>query len=262
MPAAFAEVIAMTDVEAEATMGDVFTDMSADDAHAVLWPLVRRQAGLSPSDEAPSAWRAALDRLMALPRPDPSWGAQRGEASSAYVDDTHSGGWAVACLVNSLRRIALARDRATLHADPLKCKVLTSPALQSDLNVLLEPLRGGDRHRWDVVTRMRVLGVTLSDPTDRDQLEQAIRETLQVRSETRPIASSPSSRRAPSRRPPTSRSHASSSRTPCTTCRCGASSAGRACGRRSTTRSRDSVWRSARSTSASASQPRQHSARS
>ena len=143
MPAAFAEVIAMTDVEAEATMGDVFTD----DAHAVLWPLVRRQAGLSPSDEAPSAWRAALDRLMALPRPDPSWGGQRGEASSAYADDTHSGGWAVACLVKSLRRIALARDRATLHADPLKCKVLTSPALQPDLNVLLEPLRGGDRHR-------------------------------------------------------------------------------------------------------------------
>jgi len=110
---------------------------------------------------------------MTLPRPDPGWGGVRGEASSAYADDTHSGGWAIACIVKSLRRIAVARERATLHADPLKCKVLTSPALKPDLDALLDPLRRGDGH-WDVVTRMRVLGGTLSDPTDRERLEQAI----------------------------------------------------------------------------------------
>ena len=46
MPAAFAEVIAMTDLEAEAAMGDVRWNMSAAEACAVLWRLVRRQAGL------------------------------------------------------------------------------------------------------------------------------------------------------------------------------------------------------------------------
>ena len=165
MPAAFAEVIAMTDLEAEAAMGDVHWNMSADEACAVLWPLVRRQAGLPDTEDAPSAWRAALERLMDKPRPEPSWGGPRGEASSAYADDTHSGGWAVACVIKSLRRIALAGERATLHADPLKCKVLTALADRPDLDALLEPLRGGNARHWEVVTRMRVIGVTLSDPT-------------------------------------------------------------------------------------------------
>jgi hypothetical protein len=117
---------------------------------------------------------------MALPRPDPRWGGPRGEASSAYADDTHSGGWAISCLVKSLRRIALARERASLRADPAKCKVLTSAQLKPDLDTLLDPLRAG-AGQWEVVTRMRVLGVTLSDPTDRDSLELAMRETLRVR---------------------------------------------------------------------------------
>ena len=181
MQAAFAGVIAMTDLEAEAAMGDVRWSMSAAEACTVLWPLVRRQAGLPDTEDAPSAWRAALDRLMDKPRPEPSWGGPRGEASSAYADDTHSGGWAVACVIKSLRRIALARERATLHADPLKCKVLTALADRPDLDALLEPLRGGNARHWEVVTRLRVLGVTLSDPTDRAGLELAIRETLRVR---------------------------------------------------------------------------------
>ena len=83
----------------------------------MLWPVVRRQAGLPDTEDAPSAWRAALERLMDKPRPEPSWG---GEASSAYADDTHSGGWAVACVIKSLRRIALAGERATLHADQMQ----------------------------------------------------------------------------------------------------------------------------------------------
>ena len=62
---------------------------------------------------------------MAMPRPSAGWGGPRGEASSAYADDTHSGGWLVACVIKSLRRIAMARERASLTADPLKCKVLT-----------------------------------------------------------------------------------------------------------------------------------------
>ena len=44
-------------------------------------------------------------------RPDSGWGGQRGEASSAYADDTHSGGWALAGLVKSLRRVTVARER-------------------------------------------------------------------------------------------------------------------------------------------------------
>ena len=54
-------------------------------------------------------------------------------------------------------------------------------AQRSDLDALLEPLRGGDARHWEVVTRLRVLGVTLSDPTDRAGLELAIRESLRVR---------------------------------------------------------------------------------
>ena len=45
MPAAFAQVIAMIDLEAEAAMHDVRADMSAAAACDVLWPLVRDQAG-------------------------------------------------------------------------------------------------------------------------------------------------------------------------------------------------------------------------
>ena len=129
----------------------------------MLWPVVRRQAELPDTEDAPSAWRAALECLMDKPRPEPSWGGARREASSAYADDTHSGGWAVACVIKSLRRIALAGERATLHADPLKCKVLTALADRPDLDALLERLRGGNARHWEVVTRLRVLGVTLSD---------------------------------------------------------------------------------------------------
>ena len=181
MPAAFAGVIAMINEEAEAQMGDVRRDMSADEAAAVLWPLVRDQAGLDPSAPAPDAWREALARLMAGNRPDAGWGGPRGETSSAYADDAHSGGWAVACVIKSLRRIAVARNRATLRADPLKCKILTAAALKPDLDALLEPLRDGEARRWEVVTRMRVLGITLCDPTDRAEFEGAVMETLRVR---------------------------------------------------------------------------------
>ena len=118
---------------------------------------------------------------MAMERPDPGWGGPRGEVSSAYADDTHSGGWAISCIIKSLRRIAQARDHASLQADPLKCKVLTSEALRPHLDALLDPLRRGDPDGWQVVTHMRVLGVTLSDPTDRAELERRIGETLRVR---------------------------------------------------------------------------------
>ena len=181
MPAAFAEVISLINLEAEAEMCDVGWDMSVEDACAVLWPLVRAQAGRPPSEAAPDAWREALTRLMAAPRPDARWGGPRGEASSAYADDTHSGGWVVASIIKSLRRVAKARVLASLAADPLKCKVLTSASLKPDVDVLLAPLRCGNAGGWEVVTRMRVLGVTLSDPTDRAQLEEAIRGTLGVR---------------------------------------------------------------------------------
>ena len=170
MPAAFAEVVARINADAEAGMGDVRSDMSADDAQDVLWPLIRQQAEMDPSERAPAAWRDALQRLMSLPRPDPGWGGPRGEASSASADDTHSGGWAVACIAKSLRRIARARDMATLQADPMKCKVLTSAALKPDIDVLLEPLReAATERRWEVVTRMRVLGASLSPHGSRER---------------------------------------------------------------------------------------------
>jgi hypothetical protein len=181
MPAAFAEVVAMIEADAEAAMGDVTGHMSVDEAHETLWPLVRDQAGLPASEAAPPLWRAALARLMACNRPTAAWCGPRGEASSAYADDTHSGGWAVACIVKSLRRIAAARARASLAADPLKCRLLTSAALKPSLDALLEPLRGGNAMHWEVVTRMRVLGVTLADPTDRDLFELAVVEALRIR---------------------------------------------------------------------------------
>ena len=59
--------------------------------------------------------------------------------------------------------------------------MLTALADRPDLDTLLEPLRGGNARHWEVVTRLRVLGVTLSDPTDRAGLELAIRETLRIR---------------------------------------------------------------------------------
>ena len=111
MPAAFAEIVSWINTQAEAAMGDVRGGMSADDASDVLWPLIRRQACLPDTEDAPSEWRGALDRLMALARP---CGGRCGEMSSAYADDTHSGGWAVACIIKSLRRIGAAREHVAL----------------------------------------------------------------------------------------------------------------------------------------------------
>ena len=260
MPAAFAEVIARTNIDAEAMMGDVTSGMSADAACAILWPLIRRQARLPATDAAPDAWRAALDRLMAQTRPDALWGGPRGEASSAYADDTHSGGWAVACVIKSLRRIALARDRATLHANPAKCKVLTSASLKPDLDILLGPLRT-ERGEWEVVVSMRVLGVTLSDPTDRATLERAIRDTLQsrvIRPTERLVAeldagAKPSTAYFAFTRfvVPNAVYHI---------CRCGGCSAQPTCGRKSTRRSRASARPSARSICVAASPTDPHSA--
>ena len=85
--AAFAEVIATTDLEAEAAMGDVRWNMSAAEACAVLWPVVRRQAGLPDTEDAPSAWRAALERLMDKPRPEPSFAAGR---AAKHHQTTHT----------------------------------------------------------------------------------------------------------------------------------------------------------------------------
>ena len=189
----------MTDLEAEASMGDVHWNMSAAEACAALWPGVRRRAGLPDTEDAPSAWRAALERLMDKPRPEPSWGGPRGEASSAYADDTHSGGWAVACVIKSLRRIALAGERATLHADPLKCKVLTALAQRPDLDAVLEPLRGrpslGSSHAHAGPRRDAVGPRGSSWPSARHCASA---------SSLPPTASSPSSRMAPSPPPRTS----------------------------------------------------------
>ena len=54
MPAAFAEVVSWIDTHAEAAMGDVRVGMSADDASDVVWPLIRRQACLPDTEDAPN----------------------------------------------------------------------------------------------------------------------------------------------------------------------------------------------------------------
>jgi hypothetical protein len=87
----------------------------------------------------------------------------------------------VACIAKSLRRVAKARESASLDANPLKCKVLTSAALKPDLDALLEPLRDGVPARWEVVTSMRVLGVVLADPADRVLFEASVRDALAAR---------------------------------------------------------------------------------
>ncbi len=64
-------------------MGNLRSDMTEHATHAVLWPVIRAQAGLPGTTEATAAWRAALQRIMDGRRPDSGWGGQRGEASSA-----------------------------------------------------------------------------------------------------------------------------------------------------------------------------------
>ena len=48
-------------------MHDTTSDMTVDDAGTVLWPLIRRQAGLSIAEQPSVAWRAALDNSFMAP---------------------------------------------------------------------------------------------------------------------------------------------------------------------------------------------------
>jgi hypothetical protein len=85
-PPAFAGVMCEAEEEAEGLMDAISANMPASEAADALWAAMR---AFQPTiDERPSAaWVVAVRRVLDMPRPG-AWGGVRGEASSAYLDDT------------------------------------------------------------------------------------------------------------------------------------------------------------------------------
>jgi hypothetical protein len=167
------------DAKAEARMTAVASTMTGADAERELWEAIRAVEPSLPGGP-PDEWRGAVSRLCEQPRPG-AWGGARGEATSMYADDTHSGGWAISCILKSLRRVAAAREHAGLSANQRKCKVLTAERWRADVDAVLQPLRGTNADAWQVVTKLRMLGVALVDPSDRAAVQAAVAETLRGR---------------------------------------------------------------------------------
>ncbi len=61
---------------------------------------------------------------------------------------------------------------------PRKCGLLTAPRWRHLIDAVIEPLRDGDPEAWPVVDAMRVLGVTLADPTDDARAREAVTGSL------------------------------------------------------------------------------------
>jgi len=104
------------------------------------------------------------------------------------MDDGLTAGWLVAALYRALRRSAHARAMGLVD-DPFENLVLVPEALAPVANHILQPLRGAlaeDRDAgggeapvaWRVVTTMRVLGVDVTDPANRDGVDAAVRDCL------------------------------------------------------------------------------------
>jgi hypothetical protein len=107
------------------------------------------------------------------------------------MDDGLTAGWFVAALYRALRRSAHARAMGLVD-DPFENLVLVPGTLVSVANGILQPLRdalaadrgpGGDETAvaWRVVTTMRVLGVDVTNPTDRNGVDAAVRDCLRHR---------------------------------------------------------------------------------
>ncbi len=178
-PPTFGGVMCAVEDEAEAAVRGLRSDASESEAEAYLWGAMRLAEPLL-EEEPMEAWSDAVRRILRAPRPGP-WGGVRGEASTAYLDDAHSGGWAIACIAKSLQRVAAARRSAGLRPNRAKCKVMTAERHRADVDAIIAPLRRGDSELWPVVTRMRVLGVEVVDPSDAELVREGVERGLRDR---------------------------------------------------------------------------------
>jgi hypothetical protein len=110
------------------------------------------------------------------------------------MDDGLTAGWLVAALFRAFRRSVHARAIGLVD-DPLENLVLVPAQWVRATDAILQPLRhaitagdgadeAGDGDAptpWRVVTSMRVLGVEVTDPADRDSVNRAVRECLRHR---------------------------------------------------------------------------------
>ena len=156
-----------------------------------LWAAMR---DLAPrlADTPSGEWITALDGVLRV-RP-PAAGGAAIPATSVYMDDGLTAGWLVAALLRAFHRSAHARAIGLVD-DPLDNLVLVPAEWVRATNAILQPLRralatcdatdmAGDADAptpWRVVTSMRVLGVEVTDPADRDSVDRAVRDCLRHR---------------------------------------------------------------------------------
>ena len=140
------------------------------------------------ASECDAEWTTALEDAL---RVRPRAGRAAIPTTSVYMDDGLTAGWLVAALYRALRRSAHARAIGLVD-DPFENLVLVPGALAPVANRILQRLRdalaadrgaggGEDAVAWRVVTTMRVLGVDVTDPADRDGVDAAVRECLRHR---------------------------------------------------------------------------------
>jgi hypothetical protein len=150
-----------------------------------LWRAMRDVAPRLPVGP-PAEWTAALGDAL---RTRPAAARVAVPATSIYMDDGLTAGWLVATLYRAFRRSTHARPIGLVD-DPLENLVLVPEALVPVADAILQPLRdalAGDRTAddgptpWRVVTTMRVLGVDITDPTNRAGVDAAVRECLRHR---------------------------------------------------------------------------------
>ena len=85
-----------------------------------------------------------------------------------------------ATLCNALR-IVLASKEIGLEVNASKCCVMAPSRYKAAMDKLLRPLRRGEVGCWRVVKSITILGVALSDPTNKEELQKAVRKALKER---------------------------------------------------------------------------------
>ena len=177
MPVIFAAAMARVDRDAALAAGDSpgggraagAIPESEAEAVAEMWALFRSHTPALP-DAPPSNWEAALRGLLAAPR-------SRVAVTTLYADDAHTAGHCYAALRRALWRVVCGRRKGLVEA-PRKCGLLTAPRWRHLIDAVIEPLRDGDPEAWPVVDAMRVLGVTIADPSDEARLRDAVTASL------------------------------------------------------------------------------------
>ena len=168
MPAAFAMVMAEVDEDAAARAGDGLPE--TDDAAAdELWGLYQRVAPDLPDTPAP-AWTEALRELLREPRPRAAC------VTTLYAETTPTA--PATSTSQSAVPFGASCARERLAEAPHKCGLLTAPRWRAPMETLIAPLRGGDARAWPLQDAMKVLGVTLTDPGDPDNVRTTVTESL------------------------------------------------------------------------------------